>query len=76
MFTSGCGMSTRCYRFVMDCLIPSEVQCPHCWEPFTVEIDTTQGSYETVEDCSVCCRPMTLRIVCDSGEVTSIDASP
>jgi hypothetical protein len=60
----------------MNLLVPSNVQCPHCWESFTVEVDTTQGSYETVEDCSVCCRPMTLQIVCHAGEVVSIEASP
>ncbi|MEI6071086.1 MAG: CPXCG motif-containing cysteine-rich protein [Verrucomicrobiae bacterium] len=60
----------------MNLLVSLNVQCPHCWEPVTIEVDTTQGSYETVEDCSVCCIPMTLRIVCHSGEVTSIVASP
>ena len=33
----------------MDCLVSKEVQCPHCWEKFTVEVDTTQGNYETVD---------------------------
>lgn len=60
----------------MDVLITSEVQCPHCWEKFTIEVDTTQADSETVEDCSVCCSPMTLRILCHSGQVTSIEASP
>ena len=60
----------------MDLLVTSDVQCPHCWEKFTIEVDTTQGDFETIEDCSVCCIPMTLRIACHSGEVTSIEASP
>ena len=60
----------------MDWIVSTEVQCPHCWEKFTIEVDTTQGDYETVEDCSVCCIPMTLRIVSHSGKVISIDASP
>ena len=60
----------------MDCLIASEVQCPHCWEMITIEVDTTQGDYETVEDCSVCCRPMTLRVACRSGKVDSLETSP
>lgn len=69
-------MLWECYALCMDCLISSEVQCPHCWEKFIIEVDTTQGSYETVEDCSVCCAPMTLRIVCESGRGVSIDATP
>ena len=60
----------------MDLLVTSEVQCPHCWEKFTIEVDTSQGDSETVEDCSVCCIPMTLRIVCRSGKVISIEATP
>lgn len=59
----------------MDCVVPIEVECPHCWEIFTVEVDTTQGSFETVEDCSVCCAPMTLRVACRSGQVMSVEAS-
>jgi hypothetical protein len=42
----------------------------------TIEVDTTQGDYETVEDCSVCCRPMTLRVACRSGKVDSLETSP
>ncbi len=60
----------------MDCLVTSEVQCPHCWEKFDIEVDTSQGCVETVEDCSVCCIPMTLRIVCQPGRVISIEATP
>ena len=58
----------------MDWIVTTETQCPHCWEPVVVEVDTSQGDYETVEDCSVCCRPMTLRVVCRSGEVVSVEA--
>lgn len=60
----------------MDCVVPIEVECPHCWEKFTVEVDTTQGNIETVEDCSVCCAPVTLVISCHAGQVTSVESSP
>ncbi len=35
-------------------------------------IDTSQGSYDTVDDCYVCCRPMTVYVECEPGEVISI----
>ncbi len=60
----------------MDMLIPCSVQCPHCWESFTLEVDTSQGDHEAVEDCSVCCVPMTLKIACHAGEVDSIQSEP
>lgn len=49
-----------------------EVGCPHCGEIFAIEVDTSRGSYTTIEDCAVCCRPMTLTIHCQPGEVESI----
>lgn len=60
----------------MDILVEAGVQCPHCWEKSVIEVDTSLGDFETVEDCSVCCVPMTLRIACRSGQVVSIEASP
>lgn len=62
-------------RFPMDWLITTQVQCPYCWEMNTVEVDTSQGSCETVEDCSVCCRPMTLKIACRAGEIDTVESS-
>lgn len=53
-----------------------EVECPHCGEVFAIEVDTARGSYTTIEDCAVCCRPMTLTIRCRPGEVESVDVAP
>jgi hypothetical protein len=58
----------------MEAIVPAFVQCPFCWETFELEIDTTQGSYETIEDCTVCCRPMNLRVECEPGEVFSVES--
>lgn len=33
-----------------------EVQCPYCGEPTTVVVDEAGG--RSVEDCTVCCRPI------------------
>ncbi|MEI6337057.1 MAG: CPXCG motif-containing cysteine-rich protein [Verrucomicrobiota bacterium] len=50
-----------------------EINCPQCGESFAIEVDTEAGSYTTVEDCAVCCRPMTISIRCHPGEVESVD---
>ena len=40
----------------------TEVTCPCCWETIVLEIDLSAGSQTYSEDCSVCCRPMTVRV--------------
>ncbi len=44
-----------------------DVQCPYCGEVIGVEIDCTVGNQTYIEDCQVCCRPITLHIELDSG---------
>jgi hypothetical protein len=42
-----------------------EIQCPHCGALFTTTADPSAGGYTTIEDCEVCCRPMTIRVAFD-----------
>ena len=46
------------------------MQCPHCWEPIEVLIDTSVAEQEYVEDCQVCCQPLlfTVAVPFDSEE--------
>lgn len=47
------------------------VQCPYCAQSFEVLVDCSVEHQEYVEDCQVCCRPVSLVIdVSDDGEVT------
>ncbi len=57
-------------------MVEIEVTCPSCFEPITTTVDTSQGSFETIEDCQVCCRPMEIAVVCRPGEILSISAEP
>ena len=34
--------------------------CPYCDEPIELVIDCSVLSQEYIEDCQVCCRPMTV----------------
>jgi uncharacterized Zn finger protein len=56
----------------MDWLVEIEIACPHCGEVFPLEIDTSQGDHVILEDCTVCCRPITLRLECRPGEVVRV----
>ena len=38
------------------------VDCPYCGEPNLLAIDVSAGAQRYIEDCQVCCRPMTVRI--------------
>lgn len=49
------------------------VTCPYCGETFTAFIDLSQGSYNTIEDCYVCCRPIELSVEADGGELVNIE---
>ncbi|MHA7833202.1 MAG: CPXCG motif-containing cysteine-rich protein [Algiphilus sp.] len=39
-----------------------EVTCPACWECIALTVDLSAGSTAYTEDCSVCCRPMLVRV--------------
>ena len=39
---------------------PIDVQCPWCGEVFTTFFDLSSGNTQYIEDCQVCCRPITL----------------
>lgn len=45
--------------------------CPYCGEPVDLPIDASAGSQRYIEDCPVCCKPMTVVL-----EVGTDGASP
>lgn len=53
-----------------------DVTCPYCGSSFVVEADTEEGSYSTIEDCAVCCRPIAVSIRCRPGKVEAVDVEP
>ncbi|MBB3142305.1 CPXCG motif-containing cysteine-rich protein [Halomonas organivorans] len=50
------------------------VRCPYCDTAFELQVDASQGSHETWEDCPRCCAPIQLRIEVSpvSGELESL----
>ena len=46
----------------MNGLIEKAADCPYCGEKIQLLIDESQGEQRYIEDCSVCCRPMTIEV--------------
>ena len=52
--------------------VSETVSCPFCGESFELAIDTSVGSQRFVTDCEVCCRPFTVAVEAEPGEVLGI----
>ncbi|MBL8298055.1 MAG: CPXCG motif-containing cysteine-rich protein [Rhodanobacteraceae bacterium] len=38
------------------------LHCPHCGESFDSRVDLSAGDQDYIEDCAVCCRPITVLV--------------
>ena len=43
------------------------LRCPFCGERFETFVDASSGEAEYIEDCPVCCRPISLHLRTDEG---------
>ncbi|HYC70657.1 MAG TPA: CPXCG motif-containing cysteine-rich protein [Opitutaceae bacterium] len=50
--------------------------CPHCGEEFSLPVEPSDGDAEFVVDCEVCCRPMTVTVRFEDGELSRFDVAP
>lgn len=50
----------------------AETTCPHCGESIMLFLDLSVESQEYIEDCSVCCQPMTVYYSAENGELTDL----
>jgi len=57
-----------------ELLVSHSITCPHCWESIEVQIDLSAGDQVYIEDCSVCCNPMTLSVLLEDGELSEVTA--
>ena len=46
----------------------AEATCPHCGEAITLFLDLSIEEQSYIEDCSVCCQPMTVSYSSVDGE--------
>ena len=52
----------------------AEVMCPHCGETILLFLDLSVESQSYIEDCSVCCQPMTVSYTAAEGELQEVSA--
>ena len=51
------------------------IDCPYCGEPIEILLEPSDGSQRYIEDCQVCCRPITLAVTVDEEGGAHVDAS-
>ncbi|CAM5595734.1 CPXCG motif-containing cysteine-rich protein [Rhodanobacter lindaniclasticus] len=56
-------------------LTPHTIDCPYCGEPIGILIDASIPHQQYIEDCQVCCRPITLTIEVDDDGMIGVRAS-
>lgn len=49
-------------------------QCPYCWEEISMILDLSSGNQSYVEDCEVCCNPITIAYEASAGDLVSFSA--
>ena len=48
-------------------MLPSSwIQCPYCGERIAVLVDVSAGEQAYIEDCQVCCRPISITVTVDA----------
>jgi len=50
----------------------AEVTCPYCGEVITLLLDLSVESQSYIEDCSVCCQPMSVAYRAADGELAQV----
>ena len=55
--------------------VSKHLHCPYCGEPIEILVDTSITSQSYIEDCQVCCRPMTLTVEVDDEGKPSVYAA-
>ncbi len=58
----------------MNLLETVSIVCPYCGEGVDVVVDCSIGFQEYVEDCHVCCKPITFSVTVDEAGEPSLGA--
>lgn len=50
----------------------AEVSCPYCGETIAIVLDLSVEEQSYIEDCSVCCQPMSVAYRAEDGELVQL----
>ena len=53
----------------------ADIACPYCGETITILVDASAGAQRYIEDCQVCCRPITIAVEFDDDGDPSVSVS-
>jgi hypothetical protein len=56
----------------MTGLLFDTIHCPYCGETIELAIDCSVGHQQYIEDCSVCCRPITITATASESGIDEI----
>jgi hypothetical protein len=59
---------------MQNLLIETRVQCPYCWERFSLLVDASVDTQAYVEDCEICCRPIDFIVDIDEQDQVRVQA--
>ncbi len=54
--------------------IEKSIHCPYCGEVINILVDPSISEQSYVEDCQVCCQPITLDVVIDESDAVEVYA--
>jgi transcription elongation factor Elf1 len=57
----------------MNSLDEYAISCPYCGEHIEVLLDCSVEQQEYIEDCQVCCRPITFKVSVSEDGAASVD---
>jgi len=52
------------------------ITCPHCGEAVVAELELDGGAQEVIQDCSVCCRPISISWQVRAGQLAGLNVLP
>jgi transcription elongation factor Elf1 len=55
-------------------LLEHRFTCPYCWEAITMLLDLSISEQSYIEDCEVCCNPISLSFHADDHGLADFDA--
>ncbi len=56
-------------------LTPCAIDCPYCGESIEILVDGSLPDQQYIEDCQVCCRPITLAVRVDGDGAVQVRAA-